>query len=57
MDLEDDFTKVVMTDYIPIFFQSIDGVSAAASGVRNLPLILGACMLQFDTQSSFLRRK
>ena len=26
--------------YLPIYFQSIDGVSAAMSGVRNLPLIL-----------------
>lgn len=28
-------------DYLPIYFQSIDGVSAADSGVRNLPFILG----------------
>lgn len=26
--------------YLPIYFQSIDGVSAATSGVHNLPLIL-----------------
>jgi MFS transporter, DHA2 family, glioxin efflux transporter len=26
--------------YLPIYFQSIDGVSPTASGVRNLPLIL-----------------
>ncbi|KAF2149849.1 putative MFS transporter [Myriangium duriaei CBS 260.36] len=26
--------------YLPIYFQSIDGTSAAQSGVRNLPLIL-----------------
>ena len=26
--------------YLPIYFQTIDGVSAAMSGVRNLPLIL-----------------
>ena len=28
--------------YLPIYFQSVDGVSAADSGVRNLPLVLGA---------------
>lgn len=26
--------------YLPIYFQVVDGVSAAASGVRNLPLII-----------------
>lgn len=26
--------------YLPIYFQSVDGVSAANSGVRNLPYIL-----------------
>lgn len=28
--------------YLPIYFQSIKGASAANSGVRNLPLVLGA---------------
>lgn len=27
--------------YLPIYFQSIDGVSPTTSGVRNLPLIIG----------------
>ncbi|KAF2221582.1 DNA repair protein RAD50, partial [Elsinoe ampelina] len=30
--------------YLPIYFQSIDGVSAAMSGVRNLPLILAVSL-------------
>ena len=33
----------VLIYYLPIYFQSIDGVSASQSGVRNLPLILGIC--------------
>jgi len=31
----------IMIYYLPIYFQSIDGVSAADSGVRNLPFIIG----------------
>ena len=31
-------------DYLPIYFQSISGVSAADSGVRNLPFILGIAL-------------
>lgn len=30
--------------YLPIYFQSIDGVSATMSGIRNLPLILAAAV-------------
>lgn len=30
--------------YIPIYFQSIHGVSAIRSGVDNLPLVLAACV-------------
>ena len=30
----------ILLYYLPIYFQSIDGVSAQSSGVRNLPLIL-----------------
>lgn len=30
--------------YIPIYFQSVDGVSATMSGMRNLPLILAAAV-------------
>lgn len=29
--------------YLPIYFQSVDGVSASESGIRNIPLVLGAC--------------
>ena len=28
--------------YLPIYFQSVDGVSASQSGIRNLPLVIGA---------------
>ncbi|MCJ1311979.1 hypothetical protein MMC25_005653 [Agyrium rufum] len=28
--------------YIPIYFQSVDGVSPSQSGVRNLPFVIGA---------------
>ena len=28
--------------YLPIYFQSVDGVSASDSGIRNLPLVVGA---------------
>ena len=34
-------TFFILIYYLPIYFQSIDGVSAASSGVRNLPFILG----------------
>ena len=30
--------------FLPEYFQSVGGVSAANSGVRNLPFILGICM-------------
>ncbi|KAH9206694.1 hypothetical protein DL95DRAFT_396739 [Leptodontidium sp. 2 PMI_412] len=32
----------LFTYYIPIYFQAIDGASAAESGIRNLPLIVGS---------------
>lgn len=35
----------LFTYYIPIYFQSIDGTSAAESGIRNLPLIVGSCKI------------
>ena len=31
----------ILLYYLPIYFQSVDGVSASKSGVDNLPLILG----------------
>ena len=34
-------TFFILIYYLPIYFQSIDDVSAADSGVRNLPFILG----------------
>ena len=30
--------------YLPLFFQSIQGVSAIQSGVRNLPLMIAGCL-------------
>jgi MFS transporter, DHA2 family, glioxin efflux transporter len=30
--------------YLPIYFQSIKGVSAAQSGIRNLPVVMGASL-------------
>ena len=27
--------------YLPIYFQSVDNVSASQSGIRNIPLVLG----------------
>ncbi|KAK3168518.1 hypothetical protein OEA41_004966 [Lepraria neglecta] len=30
-----------MLYYLPIYFQSVDGVSASESGIRNIPLVLG----------------
>ncbi|MCJ1391937.1 hypothetical protein MMC18_004804 [Xylographa bjoerkii] len=30
--------------YLPIYFQSIEGVNAIQSGVRNLPLMIAACL-------------
>lgn len=35
----------VLIYYLPIYFQSIKGVSAAESGVRNIPLILSVSFL------------
>jgi len=35
--------------YVPIYFQSIDNVSAASSGVDNLPLILGLALCSLLT--------
>lgn len=32
-----------MLYYLPIYFQSVDGVSASESGIRNIPLVLGVC--------------
>jgi MFS transporter, DHA2 family, glioxin efflux transporter len=34
----------VMLYYLPIYFQSTRGVSAAKSGINNLPLVLGASL-------------
>lgn len=34
----------VLLYYLPIYFQAVDGVSPAASGVRNIPLVV-ACSL------------
>ena len=31
----------VLLYYLPIYFQSVDNVSASQSGIRNLPLVLG----------------
>ncbi|EJU00929.1 hypothetical protein DACRYDRAFT_89378 [Dacryopinax primogenitus] len=33
--------------FLPIYFQSVDGVSASDSGVRNIPLILGVALFTF----------
>ncbi|KAF1973473.1 putative MFS transporter [Bimuria novae-zelandiae CBS 107.79] len=30
--------------YLPVYFQSVDGVSAANSGVRNIPFIIGVAL-------------
>ena len=30
--------------YLPLYFQSVDNVSASNSGVRNLPLVVGASL-------------
>ncbi len=35
----------IMLYYLPIYFQSTRGVSAARSGINNLPLVLGASIL------------
>lgn len=35
----------LFTYYIPIYFQAIGGMNAAASGVRNLPFIVLSCMV------------
>ena len=35
--------------YLPIYFQSVDGVSASESGIRNIPLVLGACKFSRGT--------
>lgn len=35
----------ILIYYLPIYFQSIKNVSAAQSGIRNLPLILGISLL------------
>ena len=37
--------------YLPIYFQSVDGVSAAASGIRNLPLVLGSAIFSIISGS------
>lgn len=34
----------ILLYYLPIYFQSINGTSAAQSGIRNLPLILGVAL-------------
>lgn len=30
-----------MLYYLPLYFQSVDNVSASESGIRNIPLVLG----------------
>ena len=30
--------------YLPIYFQSVSGVSASASGIRNIPFVLGVSL-------------
>lgn len=42
----------LITYYLPIYFQAIDGVSPTDSGIRNLPLILGVCK-SFATEVPF----
>jgi len=39
----------VLLYYLPIYFQSVDGVSASKSGVDNIPLVLGVCKLAIMT--------
>jgi MFS transporter, DHA2 family, glioxin efflux transporter len=34
----------ILLYYLPIYFQSISNVSAAESGIRNLPLVIGASL-------------
>ncbi|KAF7596697.1 hypothetical protein BBP40_000620 [Aspergillus hancockii] len=41
--------------FLPIYFQAIDGVSAAQSGIRTLPLVLGVGILSMA--SGFLLQK
>jgi hypothetical protein len=36
-------TNFLVTYYLPLYFQAIDGASATQSGIYNLPLILGSC--------------
>ncbi|KAF1992783.1 putative MFS transporter [Amniculicola lignicola CBS 123094] len=38
--------------YLPVYFQSVGGVSAANSGVRNIPFILGVAL--FSITSGFI---
>lgn len=33
----------ILLYYLPIYFQSVDNVSASESGIRNIPLVLGVC--------------
>lgn len=33
----------ILIYHLPIYFQSVHGVSAAQSGIDNIPLILGSC--------------
>ncbi|KAK4953680.1 hypothetical protein LTR10_008283 [Elasticomyces elasticus] len=37
-------TFFVLLYYLPIYFQSVSGVSPANSGVRNIPMIIGSCI-------------
>ncbi|MCJ1439371.1 hypothetical protein MMC27_008763 [Xylographa pallens] len=39
----------LFTYYIPIYFQAIDGTSAAQSGIRNLPLIVGSSLMAISS--------
>lgn len=41
--------------YLPIYFQSVDDVSASESGIRNIPLVLGVC--EFSGWKSTIRKK
>ncbi|KAK4897396.1 hypothetical protein LTR27_004916 [Elasticomyces elasticus] len=37
-------TFFVLLYYLPIYFQSVSGVSPTNSGVRNIPMIIGSCI-------------
>lgn len=41
----------LFTYYIPIYFQAIHGLSAAQSGIRNMPFIVLSCTAQLQLPS------